>query len=51
MLIAEYTVNLCMYINISCNCNKNTVNYLKVGQQSLRLTLRVNPRLWHWDLI
>jgi len=36
MLIAEHTVNLCMYVNISHICQKNTANYLKVGQQLLR---------------
>jgi len=43
MLIAEYTVNQCMYVNISCNCKKNTANYLKVGHKLLGLTLKVNP--------
>jgi len=51
MLKTKYTVNLCMHINIRCICNKNTATYLKVGQQLLWLTLRVNPWLWNWALI
>ena len=38
MLIAEYTVNLSVV-----SVRKNTANYLKVGQQLLGLTLKVNP--------
>jgi len=30
---AEYIVCLCMYIQISCICLKNTVNHLIFGQQ------------------
>jgi len=33
MLTAEYIVYLCMYINISCICENNTVTQLKFGQQ------------------
>ena len=45
------SVNLWIYIHISCIFKYNTENHLKFDQQLLGLKLRVNTRFWNSALV
>jgi len=45
MFKAEYIVYLCIYINITCICNYNTVRHLQFNTEGKSLIMKVGPGL------